>query len=609
MSGKLILEGRVDGLAGARRAARTLREAGAGAAIALDLQGFQALEDGGPQAMSTPSEQAGGAAPRSWGRPLAVVLTALLGAAIVVIIALAVGPSSQTANTQAYQLTHNPDIDPGTALYGPAPTFTLTDQFGRAVSLRSYRGKVVILAFNDAECTTVCPLTTAAMVQAKALLGPAGAGVELLGVNANPSATAVRWVRAYSQVHGMEHQWQFLTGSLPALKRVWHAYHIEARIVAGQVDHTPAVYVIDRQGRYARVYLTQMAYASVSQQAQILAHEVSQLLPGHPSVPSKLSYGEVEGIAPATPVALPRAGGGSVRVGADGSPRLYVFFASWLSETMDIGSELDSLNAYESIAAAHHLPALTAVDEGSVEPSAKALPQLLAGLGKPLSYPVAIDETGRVADGYQVQDQPWFVLASRNGTILWYWDASTQGWPTTPELIDHVTAGLAHPPHVKVPTLAQIPKVLAGSPAPLAAIHAQAGKLLGSVTALAARVHKLHGYPIVINAWASWCEACQGEYSLFAKASVLYGRQVAFLGLDTLDNGASYARSYLAGHPLSYPSYQSPEGELNGLAPPIINLPETIYIDRAGRVVTHIAGAYDSQGSLDGDIQNYALGE
>ena len=46
---------------------------------------------------------------------------------------------------------------------------------GRAVSLHQFRGKVVIVAFNDPQCTTICPLTTTAMVDAKRLLGPAGA--------------------------------------------------------------------------------------------------------------------------------------------------------------------------------------------------------------------------------------------------------------------------------------------------------------------------------------------------------------------------------------------------------------------------------------------------
>ena len=49
----------------------------------------------------------------------------------------------------------------------------------------------------------------------------------------------------YSQAHGMLHKWRFLTGSLPELKRVWRAYGIEAAVVNGTIDHTPATYVID----------------------------------------------------------------------------------------------------------------------------------------------------------------------------------------------------------------------------------------------------------------------------------------------------------------------------------------------------------------------------
>ena len=80
---------------------------------------------------------------------------------------------------------------PGRRSPAPAPDFTLGDQFGQPVSLHSFRGKVVILAFNDSECTTICPLTTTAMLDAKAMLGAAGSRVQLLGVDANPKATSV----------------------------------------------------------------------------------------------------------------------------------------------------------------------------------------------------------------------------------------------------------------------------------------------------------------------------------------------------------------------------------------------------------------------------------
>jgi cytochrome oxidase Cu insertion factor (SCO1/SenC/PrrC family)/thiol-disulfide isomerase/thioredoxin len=543
---------------------------------------------------------------RAFSRAVVAAGAALLAAGLLVLLVVALGPASSPGGSQPRlsALQTNPDLDPGTSLHGRAPDFTLVDQFGRPVSLRSYRGRVVLLAFNDSQCTTICPLTTAAMLAAKRMLGPAADSVQLLGVNANPTATAVRWVRAYSQVHGMLHQWEFLTGSPSELRAVWSAYHIAVQIESGQIDHTPALYVINQAGDLTKIYLTTMAYSSVEQQAQVYAHEISSLLPTHPPVRSALSYATVSTIGPASKVSVPRAGGGTLRLGPDGAPRLYVFFATWLTETIDLSHDLESLRGYQSATKAQRLPALTAVDEGSIEPSPDALSGFLRNLPTPLPYPVAIDPTGRVADGYEVQDQPWFVLVSPGGSILWYWDGSTQGWPSQAALIQHVRAALSKPRPVRLPTAAQAPIVLAGSPPPLAALHKQASRLLGSERALTVRLEALRGYPIVLDAWASWCTACVAEYHLFAAASIRYGRQVAFVGVDTLDTSPNNARSFLATHPLSYPSYQSPNGTLPDVDG-IQGLPTTILISRAGRVVQTIPGQFDSQGELDGDIQTY----
>jgi cytochrome oxidase Cu insertion factor (SCO1/SenC/PrrC family) len=531
---------------------------------------------------------------------LAVALGALLVAAVGV-GAVLTGSSSSAGSA----LGSNPNLDPGTPLSRPAPDFTLTDQFGRRVSLHSYRGKVVILAFNDSQCTTVCPLTTTAMVDAKRFLGAAGAHVQLLGIDANPDATAVSDVRSYSGVHGMLYEWRFLTAPLPQLKRVWKAYGIDVKIEQGQVDHTPALYVIDPEGRLRKLYMTQMNYASVPQLGQLLAYEAVRLLPGRPRVRSSLSFAQVPPIGPRTPVGLARAGGGTVRL-APGHPRLLLFFATWDQEVFpDLGRQLQALDRYLSAGATGRLPALTAVDEASVEPSASALPHFLHSLARSLSYPVAIDRSGRVADGYEVQDQPWFVLVSSSGRILWYYDVSTQGWLTLAELIRHVRAALAHVATVTTPSAAAVSSVLAGSPAPLADVHRQAGRLLGSESALAAQLGTLRGYPVVLNAWASWCIPCQQEFPLFASASLRYGRQVAFLGADTNDS-ATDAQSFLAKHAVGYPSYQTTTGQLAPLAQ-IEGLPTTIFINRSGKVLYVHTGQYETQGTLDEDIQRYAL--
>ncbi len=171
----------------------------------------------------------------------------LLGLAIAApIVVLASRRTSSTAQRAA--LAYNPYLDPGTPLTGAAPDFTLSDQFGQPVSLHSFRGKVVILAFNDSECTTVCPLTTSAMLDAKAMLGRAGSRVQLLGIDANPASISLEDVWSYSELHGMLHAWHFLTGSLPQLKRVWKQYAVEAAIDA-RADHAHAGSVRDRSAR------------------------------------------------------------------------------------------------------------------------------------------------------------------------------------------------------------------------------------------------------------------------------------------------------------------------------------------------------------------------
>src|SRR6266496_154707 len=328
-------------------------------------------------------------------------------------------PSSHGPNTAAMD---NPNLDLGSSLGGKAaPDFRLRNQFGQPMSLSQFRGKVVMLAFGDSECTTICPLTTQSMLEA----------VQLLGVDANPDAISVDNVLSYSRTHGLINQWNFLTGSLAELKATWTKYHVAVQIEHDQIDHTPALFVIDQQGRERKLYLTQMAYSSVGQSAQVLAQEISGLLPGHPRVASQQSLASISGQGPSDHLTLPSASSqaGTVPLGP-GQPRLVMFFATWLSEVANLKSELTGMNAYVATARRAGLPPLVAVDETVVEPSAQAVRSYLAGLGTKLHFPVGLDTNGRVADGYQVQDQPWFALVSASGKITW----SHDGWLPLPAL-------------------------------------------------------------------------------------------------------------------------------------------------------------------------------
>ncbi len=527
----------------------------------------------------------------------------LLLVAIVVwgTVAVATRSSAPAANA----LATNPALDPGEPISGRAPDFTLRDQFDRPVSLHSFRGKVVLLAFNDSLCTTICPLTTTAMVDAKRMLGAAGSRVQLLGIDANPSATAVRDVRAYSEAHGLVHQWSFLTAPLPQLKRVWSAYHIGVAIQRGQIDHTPALYVIDTRGRLVKLYLSQLSYAAVPQLGQLLAQQASLLLPGHPPVQSHLTYAHISGVSPTQTVSAPRVGGGTLTLGPGSSPHLYLFFASWDQQVMDLGALLERIGAYAAQADARRLPPLTAVDEGSLEPRSDSLSRFLATLPTPLGYPVAIDTSGQIADGYEVQDEPWLVLTSQTGRILWYYDVAVGGMPSTATIVHQVRAALARSPNA--PSTATVAAELAGSPQALAGLHLQANRVLGSQAALARRIRALRGYPIVLNVWGSWCPPCVAEFGLFGSASAHYGRQVAFLGADVGDS-VSDGQAFMQQHPVSYPSYQTSESQLTSIIPQgLLGTPTTVFFDRRGRITYVHTGQYDAQGTLDADIVDHAL--
>jgi protein SCO1/2 len=350
--------------------------------------------------------------------PLTVIVATLLA---VTGCSASPGPAHHTGPPGS-ALAANPAVDPGSPLGGkPAPGFRLTDQFGHQVTLGQFHGKAVLLAFVDSHCMTVCPLTTTSMLQAVSLLGAAGRQVQLIGIDANPNATRVADVRDYSQAHGMMHDWEFLTGTLPQLERVWRDYHVYVAAVRGNIDHEPAIYLITPDGREQSVFLTQMAYTGTAQQGQVLANAIAAVLPGHPHVRQSVNLHYLPGTKPTDKVALPVAGGqaaGRTVTFGPGHPHLVVFFATWVDENSNLTAELEALNGYQRTASARGWPPVVAVDEASTQTTPSALSRFLAGLHGRLDYPVAVDRYGQLADGYGVQALPWLELVSASGKIL-----------------------------------------------------------------------------------------------------------------------------------------------------------------------------------------------
>ena len=158
----------------------------------------------------------------------------------------------------------------------PAKDFQLTDQNGRTVTPATLRGKVVLLTFLDPVCTSDCPLIAQEFRAAGQLLGPSSSQVELVAIVANPVFYQRVYTEAFTRQEGLTQvpNWQFLTGSLAALRQVWADYGIDSEVEPGgsMVGHTEVAYVIDPAGHVREEFsddpgpgttATQASYASM----------------------------------------------------------------------------------------------------------------------------------------------------------------------------------------------------------------------------------------------------------------------------------------------------------------------------------------------------------
>jgi cytochrome oxidase Cu insertion factor (SCO1/SenC/PrrC family) len=195
----------------------------------------------------------------SWLK-IALVAGAIAGGAGVGIgVAIAQGSGGSSA------LKPTIPVDPGTTFAAgkrPAPDFTLRDQTGRMISMRSLRGRTVVLAFIDPVCRNLCPF------EAKVLNGvvaglPAAERPAIVAVSVNPWGQAPRNLRLDATKWRLVPQWRWALGGYRSLERVWERYAIAVQVhtktLAGitehTVDHTEAAYVIDPSG-YERALFT-----------------------------------------------------------------------------------------------------------------------------------------------------------------------------------------------------------------------------------------------------------------------------------------------------------------------------------------------------------------
>jgi cytochrome c biogenesis protein CcmG, thiol:disulfide interchange protein DsbE len=147
---------------------------------------------------------------------------------------------------------------------------------------------------------------------------------------------------------------------------------------------------------------------------------------------------------------------------------------------------------------------------------------------------------------------------------------------------------------------------LADAPGPLRALYADANELVGGGTeAFERRIESLRGTPVVVNKWASWCAPCRAEFPHFQRQARRRGREVAFIGVNSLDN-SDEAREFLARFPLPYPSFEDGDGRISQEFRGNLAFPTTAFYDSEGELNYVKQGQYRTEADLVRDIERYA---
>jgi thiol-disulfide isomerase/thioredoxin len=101
------------------------------------------------------------------------------------------------------------------------------------------------------------------------------------------------------------------------------------------------------------------------------------------------------------------------------------------------------------------------------------------------------------------------------------------------------------------------------------------------------------GKVVVINLWGSWCPPCRVETPQFdALYRSMKGEAVNFVGFDVKESAKGDGLAFVTDNKISYPIVWDQKGQialqLGNL--PLVGLPDTVVMDRQGRVAAVYVG-------------------
>jgi len=198
----------------------------------------------------------------------ALFATALIALAVVIIAALGIS-KDDTSSAQPNATVSAPK----SAFEGAelprgvkAPDFRLRDERGRAVTMKEYRGKPVVVTFLYSHCRDTCPIQAQ---QIKGALDDLGRDLPALAISVDPPGDTPKSVDRFNEEQGVTGRIRWVLGRESQLRPLWEGYHTTSQ--SPQTEHMARLVLIDKRG------FQRIGYPSSQVTPERLAHDLRLL--------------------------------------------------------------------------------------------------------------------------------------------------------------------------------------------------------------------------------------------------------------------------------------------------------------------------------------------
>lgn len=145
-------------------------------------------------------------------------------------------------------------------------------------NLEDYRGKVVLLYFGFTTCPDICPTTLAEIRQVMSDLGEDAANVQFVMVTIDPERDTLDKLKAYVETFstsfiGVRQEGETLQAMQDTFEVKAFKQELPDSAMGYTFDHTPSVFVIDKQGRWVERFLFGTSPSTIERDVRLLLAE------------------------------------------------------------------------------------------------------------------------------------------------------------------------------------------------------------------------------------------------------------------------------------------------------------------------------------------------